>query len=124
MSVKENKAIASRIYEEMWNRGNPAMAAEIFARPEGVARYVKEFLAAFPDLKHTIDALIAEGDQVAIRFHAEGTQMGPWRQYPASGKRVRYTGVTILTIENEKAADHHTWWDRWELIEQISGKES
>ncbi len=121
MSTEENKSLACRIYIEMWNQDNPNIARELFAHPAGVERFVREFRAAFPDLHHTLDEMIAEGSQVVIRFHAEGTHTGPWKQYPASGKPVRYTGVTLLTIEYGKVADHHTWWDRFELIEQISG---
>ncbi len=122
MSTEENKALASRIYAEMWNRGDLAAADHLFTQPEGVKLFVREFRVAFPDLQHTVDSMIAEGSQVAIRFHAEGTQTGSWRQYPASGKRVRYTGVTILTVEAGMITDHHTWWDRWELVEQIQEK--
>ncbi len=120
MSIEENKALARRIYTEMWNQGDLNAARELFTRPVGVERFVREFLAAFPDLQHTVETIIAEGDQVAIRFHAVGTQTGPWRQVPASGKSVRYTGVTIFTVQGGKIIDHHTWWDQKELIEQIS----
>lgn len=120
MSERENKALALRIYAELWNRGDLSIASELFTWPEGVERFVREFRAAFSDLQHTVETVIAEGSQVAIRFHAEGTQTGPWRQYPASGKRVRYTGITCLTIENGKIVDHHTCWDQLELIEQIN----
>ncbi len=124
MSTEENKSLALRIYTGMWNRGDLSIARELFASPAGVERFVREFRAAFPDLQHTVEAVIAEGDQVAIRFHAEGKQTGPWRQYPASGKSVCYTGVSILTIQDGKIVDHHTWWDQKELIEQISEKAS
>ncbi len=120
MSTEENKSLALRLYTGMWNRGDLSVARELFARPEGVERFVREFRAAFPNLQHTVESMIAEGNQVAIRFHAEGTHTGPWRQHPASGKPVRYTGVTILTIQDGKIIDHHTCWDRFELIEQIT----
>ena len=122
MSKEENKALACRIYAEMWNQGDLNVAREIFTLPEGVERFVREFRAAFPDLQHTVETMIAEGNQVAIRFRAEGTHVGPWRQYPPSNNPVHYTGVTIITIENGKIIDHHTWWDRWELSQQISAK--
>jgi len=41
----KNKALMRRIYEEMWNQGKPALAVEIFAQPEGVERFVRQFLS-------------------------------------------------------------------------------
>jgi len=48
----KNKTLMYRVYEEMGNGGNPAQAAEIFAQPEGVQRFVSKFLLSFPDLHH------------------------------------------------------------------------
>ncbi len=120
----KNKALVRRIYAEIWNQGNLAVAREIFAQPEGVERFVREFRTAFPDLQHTVEEIIAEGDRVVVRFSARGTHTGQWKQYPPSGKPIHYTGVTLATIEGEKITHHRTWWDTLELIEQISAESS
>ncbi len=119
--TSRNKALMGRIYEEMWNMGNPALAAEIFARPQGVARFVSEFLLSFPDLKHTVEEMIAEGDGVAVRFSAHGTHAGQWMEFAPTGKSIHYSGVTLAQIQGEKIIEHHTWWDKASLIEQIGG---
>ncbi len=115
----KNKALVRRIYEEMWNQGNLDVADEIFAEPEGVKKFVKEFLEAFPDLQHTVGEMIAKKDQVVACFSAQGIHTGRWKQYPASGKPIFYTGVTIATIERNKIIRHNTWWDTMKVIEQI-----
>jgi len=58
----KNKTLMRRIYEEMWNGGNPSLAAEIFAQPEGVQRFVNQFLLCFPDLQCTIVEMIGQGN--------------------------------------------------------------
>ena len=52
---KINKALVQRIYDEIWNQGNPAAARELFTKPEGVERLVWEILTAFPDLQHMVE---------------------------------------------------------------------
>jgi len=120
-AIERNKALVRRIYEEMWNPNDPSAARAIFASPEGVERYVREFLAAFPDLQHTVEELIAEGDRVAARFTACGTHTGQWKKYAPTGKQIQYTGVTLARIADGKITDHYTWWDRIGLVEQIEG---
>ena len=117
--TSKNKTLMRRVYEEMWNQGKPALAVEIFAQPAGVERFVSQFLLSFPDLQHEVEGMIAEGEQVAVRFSASGTHSGPWMQFPATGKRVQYTGVTIARIAEDKIIEHHTWWDKASLIEQV-----
>ena len=114
-----NKALMRRIYEEMWNRADPGLAEEIFARPEGVERFVRQFLRSFPDLQHTVEEMIAEGDQVAVRFSARGTHTGQWMDLAPRGKVIQYTGVTLARIAGDKIVEHHTWWDKAGLMEQI-----
>ena len=118
-SVTQNKALMRRVYEEMWNQGQPAVAAELFTRPAGVERFVSQFLVSFPNLQHTVEELIAEADQVAVRFSAAGTHSGQWLQFAATGRSIHYTGVTIVRIVESKIIEHHTWWDKAGLIEQL-----
>jgi len=119
-TISKNKALMRRIYEEMWNASNPSLAAEIFERPEGVTRFVSQFLMSFPDLQHTIEGMIEERDQVAVQFSACGTHQGQWLQFPPTGRSIQYSGVTVARIEADKIIKHHTWWDKMSLVEQIS----
>ena len=121
--TSKNKDLMRRIYEEMWNGGNPALAAGIFARPEGVERFVSQFLLSFPDLQHTVEEMIEEGDQVAVRFSARGMHTGQWMDFAPTGKAIHYTGVTLAHIQGDKVFEHHTWWDKASLMEQLGGKE-
>jgi len=115
----ENKAIARRIYEDLWNSGNLNVADEIFVNAEGVKKYIATFRAAFPDIWHTVEDLIAEGDQIVARFTARGTHQGAWKGIAPTGKQVTYTGMTILQTVNGKVAKHHTEWDALRLMQQI-----
>ena len=119
--MSKNKALMRRVYEEMWNKGNPALAVEIFAQPEGVERFVSQFLLAFPNLQHVVEDMIVDDDRIAVRFSAQGTHSGEWMQFAPTGKPIHYTGVTWARIANGRIIEHHTWWDKAGLIEQIGG---
>ncbi len=108
-----------RIYEEMWNQRKPSLAVELFARPEGVERFVSQFLTSFADLQHTVEEMIAEADQVAVRFSTRGTHTGRWLQFEPTNKSIHYTGLTLARIEDGRIIEHHTWWDKAGLIEQM-----
>jgi predicted ester cyclase len=119
--TSKNKDLVRRIYDEMWNGARPDLAAELFARPEGVAAFVSQFLTSFPDLHHSVEGVIAEGDQVAVQFSAHGTHFGPWLDFAPTGKSIEYTGVTLARIQDDKIVEHHTWWDKGALLEQLKG---
>ena len=115
----ENKTLMRRIDEKKWNRADPAIAAEIFAQPEGVNLVVSQFLLSFPDLRHTIDKMIAEDDRIAVQFSADGTHTGQWMHFAPTGKSIHYTGITLARIAGGKIVEHHTWWDKLGLMEQL-----
>jgi predicted ester cyclase len=116
-----NKDLMRRIYEDMWNQADPSIAAEIFAQPEGVERFVGQFLLSFPDLQHSVEAMIAEDDRVAVQFSAHGTHTGQWMYFAPTDKIIRYTGVTLARIAEGKIIEHHTGWDKMGLVDQIGG---
>jgi predicted ester cyclase len=123
MSVEENKAIVGRWFSEFWgSEFNPGVIDELAApdirfeyslhapcrgRHE-VRAFATKFRAAFPDLEFWGRAdLIAEGDYVVGQWEGGGTQTGeayddmPIGALPAgTGKTMRFTGITILKVEN------------------------
>ena len=121
-AADRNKALMRRVYDEMWNQGQAEVAREIFDRPSGVERFVSQFLLSFPDLQHTVEAMITEGRQVAVRFVARGTHRGQWREFAPTNRVVRYSGVTWARIVDARIVEHHTWWDESGLIEQLRRK--
>ncbi len=78
----------------------------------------------FPDLQHTLEGMIADGDQVAVKFSAQGTHSGPWLDFAATGRSIKYTGVTLARISGDRIIEHHTWWDKAGLMEQITGRQT
>jgi predicted ester cyclase len=72
-----------------------------------------QFRAAFPDLNFWGAAeLIAEGNYVVGRREGGGTHTGPafsdflLGSLPAaSGRKMRFTGTTVLRVENGKIAE-------------------
>jgi predicted ester cyclase len=126
---QENKAIVARWFEGFWgNPWNPAIVDEL-AAPDMLLQYslhaprrghsdVKAFMfgfrEAFPDLGFAgVAELLAEGDYVVGRWEGGGTHTGPafsdfliGGSLPAaSGRKMRFTGTTVLRVEDGKIAE-------------------
>ncbi len=87
MNQEANKAIVRR-YIEMWNTGNGALVDTLLAptyldhaHPEiagsdSVKQSLQRVRTAFPDFHIAIDAIIGEGELVALRGTIRMTQQG------------------------------------------------
>jgi len=123
MGTEDNEAVVGRWFTEFWGADfNPAIIDEL-ADPDirfeyslhtpcrgrdEVRAFATTFRAAFPDLAFggTAD-LIAEGDYVVGQWIGGGTHSGgafedmPIGALPANtGKTMRFTGISILKVEN------------------------
>jgi predicted ester cyclase len=119
MSTEANKVLVRR-YREAHNTNNLALLDEIVAAdikshngmpglPSGLkgGKMVhRRFLAAFPNGLITTECLIAEGDQVVERFSFRGTNTGSLMHSPATGKKVKFSGVSVFRIANGKIVEH------------------
>lgn len=136
MSSEENKAVIRRWIEEAWNKGNVDIAHEIYAKdfkatdvddptrilhgPEAIKQSVIKTRAAFPDIRFTIDHLIAEKDVVAGTFTIRGTHKGDLAGIPPTGKQVVFTAVDIWRFEAGKIIERHlAVFDRLDLLQQL-----
>ncbi len=67
----------------------------------------------------TVDEQIAEGDFVASRHVAVGTQSKDFMGIPNTGKRGAVSGITINRIEGDRLAEVWTCWDAAGMMMQL-----
>jgi steroid delta-isomerase-like uncharacterized protein len=75
--------------------------------------------AAFPDLKLTVDDVIAEGDRVAISLTARGTHLGTFQGIAPTGKTVMVSAFEVIRVEDGKLIEHWGGPDTLNLLQQI-----
>lgn len=63
---------------------------------------------AFPDLHYTVEALVAEGDQVVTRWQASGTHSGKFGLHNPTGEQMAWAGMTIWRIADGQIVEAWT----------------
>ena len=81
--------------------------------------FLQAFRAAFPDMQHSLDPQIAEGDSVVTPLTFRATHRGELQGIPASGKRVEIRALNIHRIVSGKIAQAETVVDMMGLMQQI-----
>jgi steroid delta-isomerase-like uncharacterized protein len=120
--IDHNKTLVRKIVEEMFNRGNLEVASEIFGvdfvdrgheqvadkkdGPEGFAQFVKTIRLALPDLRATIQNMVAEGDYVAMWNTATATHRGELFGMPPSGKQISMRDFHFFRFSSGKIIEH------------------
>jgi steroid delta-isomerase-like uncharacterized protein len=133
-ATPDNKAIARRFWEEIWNGGDMAAADEIIAPefdfylpvapepfhgPDSIKKFVAADRVSFPDLHFTIEEQVGEGDSVATRWIMRGTHLGQWATYPPSGKQIHFEGITIFRIRDGQIVSGRAISDALGLVRQL-----
>ena len=65
---------------------------------DGVRQAFALFRQAFPDTRHTIEDLVAEGDRVVARISARGTHTGELFGHAPTGRVVTLSSITIYRL--------------------------
>ncbi|MGB8493474.1 MAG: ester cyclase [Candidatus Acidiferrum sp.] len=130
----ENKNIVRRLYDEVWNKRKLDLVAELISPshalndpfvsgsqvgPEMYRRRIQEFSSSFPDLRFTLDDLIAEKEKVVAAWVMSATHKGDFMNIPATGKKVSVEGITIHYVRNGKILDSNARWDAVGLLRQL-----
>jgi steroid delta-isomerase-like uncharacterized protein len=88
---------------------------------DGLRESVKSYRAAFPDLKFEVNALVTEGNFVAVRWTARGTHRGELMGIQPTGKSTEVTGIDLAELRNGKIVSLHGQFDALGLMRQIGG---
>jgi steroid delta-isomerase-like uncharacterized protein len=129
-----NKNAVRRLFEDVWNKGSMPVADELFAPtythhdsstpdvgrgPESEKKRAALYRTAFPDVRFTIEDLIAEGETVVARWSCRGTHKGDLNGIAATGKQFNITGVSNARFTNGKMVEGWVNWDALGLMQQL-----
>jgi steroid delta-isomerase-like uncharacterized protein len=116
------------------NRGDVSVAETVFAadcvihingspdRNLGLAGFKQMMvglLAAFPDLRITIEDHVVAGNKVTTRWVAEGTNSGPFGNVAATGRRVRVDGLILDRVADGRIVERWEQWDQAGMMQQL-----
>ncbi len=138
-TTEENKAIIRAFFDQVWNKGDFAFMDDLYtddfrlnalwentslgrsgtADRQEARGTIARWLDGFPDMHVTVEEQIAEGDYVASRHVAVGTQSKPFMGIPNTGKRGAVSGITINRIAGDKVAETWTCWDAAGMMMQL-----
>ena len=131
---ENNKAVVRRLLEEVWNKGNLSLVDELFTPnfefhdastpdlgrgPESEKKRVTLYRNAFPDLRITIEDMIAEGETVVTRWSCRGTHKGDLSGIAPTGKPITISGITVSRFANGKIAQGYANWDALGMMQQL-----
>lgn len=127
---ERNKEALSYWFEEVWNNKNESVITQMLteeslhhglggpgAAPivgvEGFLRFHRSFVEAFPDIRVTVEDMIAEGDKVAARCTVRGTHRGDGLGFAATNREFEFTGCGICRIVDGRFAEV---WNEFDFL--------
>ena len=131
--TEDNKKVVSRFVEEFKNKANHDIVDELFTAdfvhhlkdprlPPGSAAMTllgQSIVAGFPDVRVTVEDLIADGDKVIERTTAMATHTGEFNGIPPTGTQVVWTEIHIYRLRDGKIAELWSEIDLLGLLVQL-----
>jgi steroid delta-isomerase-like uncharacterized protein len=133
---EENKALFRRWFEEVWNQGRTEAIDELFAAdgvahglagadgeelrgPAGFREFHRSFREAFPDIRVTVEDVLAEGDRVAGRCAARATHRAGTLGFAATNRPVAFEGMCIARISDGQIVEAWNSFDFMTMYQQL-----
>ena len=131
--TEQNRTLAKRWFEEGWNQRNvdtvhEILHAEAVGHMEGFETHGHDdfkkvrasLLDAFPDMNVAVEDMVAEGDNVVVRWRVRASHAGHGLGIPASGQQADFRGMTWLRFKNGKLIEGWDSWNMGELMQKLS----
>jgi steroid delta-isomerase-like uncharacterized protein len=128
----QNTSIVKRYVEEIYNKGNLDLAAELVTNDyvnhtgfqtvegvQGLQAFAGMLRTAFPDFHEVLEDQIEAGDKEVHRYTITGTHQGEFVGIPATGKKVTVTGITIARLREGKIAEEWSQADMLGVMQQL-----
>lgn len=130
---EQNKALVRRFYEEFVNKKDDKALEQLIApnyiertpNPgfpsgrEGLKQQVAAFRKAFPDIKLTVEEMLAEGDTVMARVKASGTHTGSLMGEAPTRKKFTSAGIDCFHVKGGRVTEVWHHGDEAAVMEQL-----
>lgn len=131
INLDHNKQIVQRVFDEVLNQGQYRLFDEAYdgsfvKHVDGRSATLAEeredargTRALSSNLVMTVDAMVAEGDKVAVLYTGRGVNDGALGQIPATGRPFVVTGMTLYRFANGKIVEEWTVYNELDMFRQI-----
>jgi steroid delta-isomerase-like uncharacterized protein len=87
---------------------------------EQVRQFYEQLMAALPDLKIEIIRRHVTSETIILEVVIRGTQLGPWRGLPATGRHVEIPLCGVYTFSSDdRLAGERIYYDRATVLRQL-----
>ena len=131
MLTEDNKTLVQQSFEG-FNQRNLAVfnelcipdlafhnASAIIKGLEASMQVLTVLLTAFPDVRFTVEDIIAEGDKIVARYTLHGSHQGDFMGIAPTGKQFTVTGIEIFRFVNGKVVEEWVNGDDLGLLQQL-----
>ena len=135
MTAEENVALYRRWLDEIWTKGNYAVAPDILAedlidhtpmqgQPSGRAGDLwaaAQIRKAFPDMHFSLDVVFADDQYVTGRWTMTATNTGPFDLFgiPPTGRPIAMGGQEIFKVRDGRLAEVWHCEDTPSMLQQL-----
>jgi steroid delta-isomerase-like uncharacterized protein len=132
MTLTDTTALVQRILEQAFNHGDLSAIDDGFTPdalihdpglelhgPGELRRGLEGLRQVFPDFHFTVLDTLAQDDKVAVRYRGEGTHRAEFLGVPATGRRVDYTGIVWVRLEEDRIAEFWAQPDQLGVLKQL-----
>lgn len=130
-----HKEIIRRLFQEAWTNADFNKVHELLApqitfhfrgqahiqTAENLIQIVERWKAAFPDLRFTVEEIIAEDNMAAARLVYQGTQQAEWKGILATGRNITVHEMMFFRFEAGRILEVWEVADEYSLRQQLMG---
>ena len=116
--MSSRSSLVRWLFDEAWSQGQTDAVGSLLGpltfhyggaarqtNGEELAGIIDRWRAGFPDLRFTVEDLVEQEDRVAVRARLQGTQLGPWRDLSASGRRMDIDVAMFFRWEGDQIVE-------------------
>lgn len=86
---------------------------------DAIGQYYRELWAAFPDFTYEVTNRVADERCVIYEMTFGGTQVGPFRGIPATGRPGKIKGVVVFPFKDGLATGERIYLDGYAFLRQL-----